>query len=146
MQKQVIQNTKEHSKVMVFGSFDVLHPGHLHFFREAKKLGDYLIVVVGRDKTVKEVKGNEPLYSEEDRLACVNALRIVDKAVLGYVDNQFMVLDEFKPDIICLGYDQKSFITERLEEEIRERGLIIRIVRLMPYKEHRFKSSKMKKL
>ena len=130
--------------VMAFGSFDVIHPGHLYYFTEAKKKGDYLIVVVGRDKTIEKIKGREPLYSEEDRLACINSLKIVDKAVLGYEDEQFRIIDEFKPDIICLGYDQKSFITDRLEEEIRKMGLRTKIVRISPYNEHKFKSSKMK--
>ena len=130
--------------VMAFGSFDVVHPGHLYYFQEAKKFGDKLIVVVGRDSTIKKVKGKNPMYHEDDRLACVEALKIVDKAVLGYWDDQFRVLEEFKPDAICLGYDQKSFITEKLQDEILKRNLKTKIIRLMPYKEHAFKSSKMK--
>ena len=130
---------------MVFGSFDVIHPGHLHYLKEAKNLGDYIIVVVGRNKTIKKIKGEEPLYAEIDRLECVNALRIVDKAVLGYEDDQFRVLSEYEPDIICLGYDQKSFITEKLKEEIKKRGLKIKIVRIGHYKKDMFKSSKLKK-
>ena len=97
--------------VMAFGSFDFLHEGHLYYFREAKKLGDKLIVIVGRDSTIEKVKGRKPRLSEEERLAEIRKIGFIDEAVLGYENDQFKVLDDFKPDIICLGYDQKSFIT-----------------------------------
>ncbi|HEY4500387.1 MAG TPA: adenylyltransferase/cytidyltransferase family protein, partial [Candidatus Paceibacterota bacterium] len=48
-------------RVMVFGTFDILHPGHLYFLRAAKKLGDYLIVSLARDVNVRKIKGRKAL-------------------------------------------------------------------------------------
>jgi len=55
-------------KVLVFGTFDILHKGHLNFFKQAREHGDYLIAVVARDRTVKEIKGKPPIESEKERL------------------------------------------------------------------------------
>lgn len=129
---------------MAFGSFDFLHEGHLYYFKEAKKLGDILIVIVGRDSTIGKIKGNKPRFSEDKRLAEIRKIDFIDNAVLGDEIDRFKVLDDFKPDIICLGYDQKSFITERLEEELKKRGLKSRIVRIKPYKPEIYKSSKLR--
>lgn len=130
-------------KVMVFGSFDLLHPGHLHLFRQAKQYGDYLIVSIARDETIEKLKGAKPKYSERERKAHVQELKIVDKAVLGDLEDHYKNIEEFRPDVICLGYDQKFFI-ENLEQEIEKRGLKIKIMRLMPYRANRYKSSKLK--
>ncbi len=129
---------------MAFGSFDFLHKGHLFYFQESKKLGDKLIVVVARDKTIEKVKGKKPQFTEKERLKAVSEVRSVDMAVLGDEIDQFKVLEEFNPDVISLGYDQKSFITDKLDEEILKRGLKIKVVRVKPFEEQRFKSSKMK--
>jgi len=93
-------------KVMVFGAFDGLHPGHLDFFKQAKKYGDFLVVSVGRNVNVKKIKGKEPLFDEEERLELVSNLKIVDKAVLGAVHEFIEHIKMEAPDIICLGYDQ----------------------------------------
>ena len=130
--------------VMAFGSFDFLHEGHLYYFREAKKLGDKLIVIVGRDSTIEKVKGRKPRLSEEERLAEIRKIGFIDEAVLGYENDQFKVLDDFKPDIICLGYDQKSFITEKLEQELKKRGIMPRIIRIEPFNPEIYKSSKLR--
>ena len=70
--------------VMAFGSFDVLHPGHIYYLKESKRLGDKLVVVVAKDSTIKKIKGQEPKYTEKQRLEHVRDLPMVDKAVLGY--------------------------------------------------------------
>lgn len=121
-------------KVMVFGTFDILHKGHLNFFKQARKYGDYLIVVVARDKTVEEVKGRKTRINEKNRLNEVR--KFADKAVLGYRGDKYKVIGKFKPDAICLGYDQNSFIHGLKRFDIP-------IKRLKPYKAHKYKSSKM---
>ena len=68
---------------MVFGTFDILHKGHLDFFKQAKKYGDYLIVAVARDDTVKKVKGKLPCLNQKKRLSMVRNIAAVDKAVFG---------------------------------------------------------------
>ena len=92
---------------MCAGTFDIIHPGHLYFFSEAKKFGDKLIVVVARDETTERMKGKKPLHNEKERLEAVRSLEIVDKAVLGKSGSIFNIVEEIKPNIICLGYDQK---------------------------------------
>ena len=55
-------------KVLVFGSFDLLHEGHKHFFNEAKKLGNTLYVVVAKDSSIKSFKGHESNFNEDERV------------------------------------------------------------------------------
>ena len=129
--------------VMCFGSFDVLHPGHMYYLREAKKFGDKLIVVVAKESTIKKIKGKEPKYSERERLEHVRDVNYVDKAVLGYEADPYEIIEEINPDVICLGYDQDSY-SENLAEKLKERGMSPKIYRLKPYKEHVYKSSKLK--
>ena len=93
---------------MAFGTFDLLHAGHKFFLSEASLLADELIVVVACDQTVKSVKGKKPDHSEQERLAAVNALPSVSKAVLGNEPgNKYKVLKEKNPDVVAMGYDQK---------------------------------------
>ncbi len=130
-------------KVLVFGSFDRLHPGHLYFLLEAKRYGDELFVVLGREDTIREVKGKNPKYTEKERKAHLEITGIPDKVILGKKEDKFSVIESVKPDIICLGYDQDSF-TKGLEVELKKRKLHPKIIRLNPYKEQIFKSSKLK--
>ncbi len=128
-------------KVMVFGTFDILHPGHINFFKQAKGQGDYLIIVVARDLNVKKIKGKFPLNSEQTRMNEIKKTGIADEAVLGRLNDWFGLIEEKKPDTICLGYDQKDF---NLKEELKKRNLNIEIIRLKPYKNKKYKSSKLK--
>ncbi|MFC1648026.1 adenylyltransferase/cytidyltransferase family protein [Nanoarchaeota archaeon] len=131
------------SKVMVTGTFDVLHDGHRDMFKQAKAFADSLIVVVARDATVEVVKGKKPLHNEKKRLKDVQAEPLVDKAVLGDLDDKYKAIELEKPDLICLGYDQLAF-TDLLEEELLRRDLDIVVRRLKPYMPEKYKSSKIK--
>ena len=115
-------------RVMATGVFDLLHPGHVYFLREARKLGDELVVVVARDTTARKFK-HEPITSEQSRLQMVDALKPVDRALLGHEGNIYDILDEIRPDIIVLGFDQVHN-EERIIEECRRRGLRTDVVRL----------------
>ncbi len=117
-------------RVMASGVFDLLHPGHLYYLKEAKKLGDELVVVVATDNTVRKRK-HEPITPQEMRLEMVEALKPVDKAVLGHEDDMFRTVEEIRPDIIALGYDQ-DFDENWLREELKKRGLDIKVVRIGP--------------
>lgn len=94
-------------KVVAFGVFDLLHPGHLKFLESAAKLGSSLTVVVTRDARVIADKGREPVFSERERLAMVKALRVVDEAILGDRPGEYTVLGKVKPDTVALGHDQR---------------------------------------
>lgn len=89
------------------GSFDILHCGHLAYLKSAKKLGDYLVVIVARNSNIRKIKGREPVFDEEARRGMVGSLKIVDKAVIGNKGDMYKILGEIRPDIIALGYDQK---------------------------------------
>lgn len=129
---------------MCFGTFDILHEGHKFYLAEAKKLGDYLVVVVARDGTVKEVKKRQPLHSENERVRNLQQLGIADKVVLGNSGDKLKIVEEEKPQIICLGYDQKAF-TENAKEKLLRRGLNVEVVRLPAYKPEIYKSSMLRK-
>ncbi len=114
--------------VMASGVFDLIHLGHVHYLEEAKKLGDELVVVVARDSTARKEK-HEPITPEEFRRDLVESLKPVDRAVLGGEGDMFKIVEELKPDIIALGYDQYHD-AERIEAELKKRGLDIKVVRL----------------
>lgn len=130
--------------VMCAGTFDVIHPGHLYYLSEAKRYGNKLIVVVARDDTSKAMKGKYPSHNERERLEAVRMLNVVDEAVLGNKGNIFDIINQIKPDVICLGYDQKVQ-KQQLEDELKKRDLKADVVRIGPYMEHVYKSSKLKK-
>jgi len=129
-------------KVLSFGTFDILHPGHTYFLKQAKKYGDFLVVVVARDLTVKKVRGRMGGNDEKIRKRGVENLKIADQVLLGDENDYYKVLDKVRPDVICLGYDQKSF-TDDLEQELRKRKINSKIVRIKSYKPEKYKSSKL---
>ncbi|MBI2558092.1 FAD synthase [Candidatus Woesearchaeota archaeon] len=131
-------------KVMCAGTFDIIHPGHLFYLSEAKKYGDRLIVVVARDDNSEAFKGRKPMHNEGERLEAVRTLKIVDEAVLGNQGNIFNIIKEIKPDVICLGYDQKIH-NQDVEDELKKSGIRADVVRISPYMPNVYKSSKIKK-
>lgn len=130
-------------KVMCFGTFDILHKGHDYYLQEAKKLGDYLVIVVALDKTVKEIKGKLPHNNQSDRLENLKKLSIADKVILGNPGDKLKVVETEKPNVLCFGYDQKSF-TDKIKEKLLHRGLTPEIVRLPSYHPDKYKSSKLR--
>jgi len=132
------------TKVLVFGTFDRLHAGHIDLFRQARGLGDQLIVGVGRDTVVKHIKGNHPQQYESERRRAVQSCGLVSEAKLlpENPEERFIWIKQVSPDVIALGYDQTTF-TEHFEEELRQHHLNCRVIRLKPYYPEIFKSSKM---
>lgn len=133
------------TRVMVFGTFDMLHEGHLDLFRQARALAPtpFLIVSVARDASTERVKGKRPQRTEAERLALVAACPLVDEAVLG---DEIGYLDHIKkagPEIIALGYDQAGEYVEHLADDLRGAGLAPAIVRLQPYEPETYKTSKL---
>jgi len=98
---------------MAFGSFDILHEGHKHYLKEAKSHG-YLIVIVARDENILKFKGKSPKHHEQFRLEKIKELEFVDETLIGHKDDILEVLEEYRPDIICLGYDQSTIAEEKL--------------------------------
>ena len=129
-------------RIAVFGTFDFFHPGHEHFFKQAKSLGVYLLVVVARDTFVNKAKGRPPKKNEKYRLKSVKNSVNSDKALLGSkTHNFYRTLRTYKIDTIALGYDQKPSIRELKKNLIRHRLRNIKVVRLKSYKPNIYKSS-----
>ena len=129
--------------VLAGGVYDVLHLGHLAALAEARTYGDVLVVVVVTDVTVETLKGRRPVFPEEDRRALVDSLKPVDAAILGYEDvgmGYEEVIDEVKPDIIALGYDQDS-LARTITELVERKKLKIEIVRLSKFDKEKYLSS-----
>lgn len=119
-------------RVMATGVFDLLHPGHIRYLSEARKLGDELIVVVARDSTAERFK-HRPILPQAQRVEMVSALKPVDRAILGNEGSIYEILGDVRPDIIALGYDQVHD-EARILEECRARGLTnTKVVRLPHY-------------
>jgi FAD synthetase len=115
-------------RVMATGVFDLLHIGHLHFLEAARALGDELMVVVATDETVRKRK-HEPIFDEDMRAGLVSALKPVDRAVVGHTGDPYTIVEELKPDIIALGYDQDQDETD-ICGELETRGIACEVVRL----------------
>ena len=120
--------------VMVAGSFDILHLGHINFFKMAKSLCEncILVVVVARDSTIRKIKGREPIFNEKERLELVKSIKFVDDAILGNeVDGGsiFDIIKKIKPSIIALGYDQ-AVDEENLRDWCSKNGINVEVVRL----------------
>lgn len=91
--------------VMAQGTFDILHPGHLHYLEKSAELADKLVVVIARDKRVEKRKDLH--FDEEERKKMVQALEIVDSAILGSEGDIYSTVEEIDPNLVTLGYDQK---------------------------------------
>ena len=117
-------------QVLATGTFDILHPGHLLYLSKAKALGDELYVIVARDSMIKHKP--KPIVPEEQRLAMVQGLRMVDKAVLGSDTDIFEPLHEIKPDVIALGQNQ-FFNEKELEKQLKAHGIRAKVVRIKSF-------------
>jgi len=137
---QTSSETPAKKLVMAFGTFDFFHAGHEDYLKQAKLLGEELIVVVARDETVKKVKGHAPKYNERKRLRDVAACAHVSKAVLGNADDKYRVIKKYSPDILALGYDQYVF-TYGLKNYFIQEKLNIEVIRLDAFEPQTFKSS-----
>ncbi|PIR68837.1 FAD synthase [Candidatus Nomurabacteria bacterium CG_4_10_14_0_2_um_filter_30_12] len=129
------------TKIMVFGTFDGLHKGHFNFFKQAKNFikNSFLIVSIARDKNVLRIKKYRPLLREKERLALVKRCDLVDKVILAGKVNYLAHILKEKPDIIALGYDQKSYVKD-LKKDLKNKGILIKIIRLKPYKKKIYKN------
>ncbi len=143
--KKIIRNKQ--TKIIVFGTFDGLHKGHLNFFKQAKNFmkNSFLIVSIARDKNVLRIKGEYPDKNEDERIALVKKCKLIDQVVLSDLKNYLSHIIRINPDIIALGYDQKAYVKE-LKKDLKNKGISIKIVRLKPYKEKIYKNHLLKKL
>ncbi|MFX0025245.1 MAG: adenylyltransferase/cytidyltransferase family protein [Candidatus Hermodarchaeota archaeon] len=109
-------------KVLVAGTFDIIHPGHIFLFNEAAKVGD-VYVIVATDDNRELYSGERPIIPEQQRLEVVKNIKNVKEARLGRSDNDTLkTVEEINPDIILLGPDQK-YDMKTLKEGLKRKGL-----------------------
>ena len=123
-------------RVLCCGTFDYLHPGHISFLEQAHELGSELFVVVARDENVERIKGRPPDHSEEERKTNLARLGLADDVRLGNAGTNFLnVVVDIAPDVIALGYDQKT------PRDLASRFSNLEIVVLAPHFPEKYKSS-----
>jgi cytidyltransferase-like protein len=140
-----VENKIKSLKIMVFGTFDGLHLGHINFFKQARALvkNPFLVVSIARDKNVFKIKGKYPEKNEKNRMLLLKKNKLIDKVVLGGKNYSLAHILKEKPDIIALGYDQRAYVGE-LKKDLKTKGVPIKIVRLKPYKEKIYKNHLLK--
>ena len=130
--------------VLASGNFDLLHLGHVRYLEEAKRAGGEnaeLIVIVARDSTVEKMKGRKPVMSEDQRRSLVEALKVVDEAILGYEELDInKVLEKIRPDIIAVGHDQDA-MEKAVRKAVAEKGLKIQIAKVGKFGKKELNSS-----
>lgn len=102
---------KENNKKIVFtnGCFDILHSGHAKYLQEAKKKGDYLVVAVNSDESVRKLKGSSrPINNVDLRMQLLSSLEVVDAVVCFSQDTPLDIIKIIKPDVLVKGGDYKT--------------------------------------
>ncbi len=125
--------------VLTTGVFDIIHPGHIRFLEEAKRLAGEdgrLLVIVACDSVVKGNKGRSPMFRARDRAFMVSKLKPVDRVYVGrrgdIEKNIEWFLKRLRPDVIVFGYDQASIM--RMTQKVLKRlGLEIKTVRMRKF-------------
>lgn len=124
-------------KILIFGTFDRLHPGHRFLIAEALKRGE-LTVGVARDANVEKIKGRPPLQSEEERRRAIEEAFPGVTVMLGHPTDYLWLIRTVRPDLILLGYDQK------LPPGLTEEALGVKIERAEAFEPEKYKSSLMR--
>jgi FAD synthetase len=145
-----MEDRKLQTRIMVFGTFDGLHPGHMNFLKQARILAKkpfrpLLIASIARDKNVFRIKGKYPHKNELKRMSLLKKCTLVDKVVLSGIKNHLPHIIKERPDIVALGYDQSAYV-KNLKKDLKNKNLTVRIVRLKPYKEKIYKNELLQNL
>jgi len=117
-------------RVMASGTFDLIHPGHLYYLRESKKLGNELIVVIARKSNLQK----KPIIPGSQRRKVIEGLKPVDQAVLGDELDIFKTIEKIQPDIISIGPDQHWNISQ-LDKQLKQHGFNIKLTKIENYVE-----------
>ena len=117
--------------VVATGVFEVLHPGHIAYLAESRRLGDRLVVIVASDETVRRMKGRVAV-PQRQRLAVVKSLKVVDDAVVGHGRDMMSPIRRLKPDVVTVGHDQRFKVSE-VRRMLGRAGVKARVVRIKKY-------------
>jgi len=115
------------TKVVAQGTFDVLHPGHLHYLTEARALGDELHVIIARGSNVTHKQ--PPILPGRQRRDMVDSLDPVTTARLGHTDDIFVPIERIDPDVIVLGHDQHHD-DDAIRRALTNRGIDCEVTRV----------------
>jgi len=139
-----IHKQKKGKRVVVFGTFDRLHKGHINFLKQASQFGDELYIIVARDNNVVKIKGRLPNDTELRRVKKIKNLKIAKRVMLGQknFNSRYNLLNKIRPHIVALGYDQQAKLIE-LRSQLKKYGMSAKIVRLKPYHPEKYKTSKL---
>ena len=97
-----------HKIVFTNGCFDIIHPGHVAYLNEAKSKGEYLIVGLNSDESVKRLKGDtRPINNQDDRKFLLENLKSVDQVIIFDEDTPYKLIKKIQPDILVKGGDWK---------------------------------------
>ncbi len=116
-------------RALAQGTFDLLHPGHVHYLEEAAKLGEELTVIIARSANVTHKQA--PILDGRQRRDLVAALDVVDHARLGHESDIFVPIGEIDPDVIVLGHDQHHD-EAAIERALCDRGIDCTVERASP--------------
>ncbi len=132
-------------RVMCFGTFDLLHPGHLFFLQKARAQGDELFVIIARDARRAKISGSAPVHSEKERQIMIEALKPVTKAILGDKKDMLVPLKKYKPAVVVLGHDQTVGVAPLMAWAAAQKNPP-KIIQLTAYKRSKYSSSGIKKI
>jgi FAD synthetase len=107
-------------RVVAQGTFDLIHPGHIHYLEDAAAMGDELHVIVARRENVTHKE--PPVLPNRQRRDVVAALDAVDDARVGHESDIFTPIEDINPEVIALGYDQHHD-ADAIEAELADRGV-----------------------
>jgi D-beta-D-heptose 7-phosphate kinase/D-beta-D-heptose 1-phosphate adenosyltransferase len=108
---KVRQGLKGKNRKVVFtnGCFDIIHRGHVEYLYEAKSLGDYLVVGLNSDDSVRRLKGEtRPLQNQGDRAYVLDSLKCVDAVIIFGEDTPYELIKSVLPDFLVKGGDWKE--------------------------------------
>ena len=128
--KEHIKTLKAEGKKIIFtnGCFDILHPGHIRYLSASKALGDYLIVAINSDQSVRAIKGQlRPIMSEKDRAELLSSLYFVDAVIIFDEEDPLRLIKELVPDILVKGGDWEENKIIGADYVKRAGGKVVRI-------------------
>ena len=106
----ICRRLKSGGKKIVFtnGCFDILHKGHVRYLRQAKRMGDVLVVGINSDRSVSRIKPGRPVNRERDRAVVLEALCMVDYVTIFDEKTPYSLIKSLKPDVLVKGGDWKK--------------------------------------
>jgi FAD synthetase len=134
LKEQITQDIKyvknNDTKVITFGTFDIIHPGHRYYLEQAQMYWDILITIISTDINSRKFRKREIINNQEQRIKNMKSIWIANIVELWNINNPYLSIKKHIPDYICLWYDQSSYtdwLEKYLENNKLEKTKIIRL-------------------